>query len=470
MTATESSSKGGTAASAEAFALPGTPAAQMHRDLQGQWVWLDTLTRLRWLAVTGQLAAILVAWFWFELRFPILLSLAVVAVSVAFNLINRLLFPRSRRLSGLEMFLTQLFDIAQLTVLLYLTGGLHNPFALLLVAPVAIAASILPIRGTLALGLAAMAMASLLAVAHQPLRLPDETALLLPPLFLFGLWLAVLTGIAFIALYSHSIARERQQLTEALLATQMALAREQKLTDLGGVVAAAAHELGTPLATIKLVSGEMIPALADNAELAEDARLIREQAERCSTILRGMGRSGKGDRLLDHAPLETLITEAAAPHAERGRVVEIRLEPGPEAGPMPQVTRRPEIIHGLRNLVQNAVDFAAARVRITASWDDARIEITISDDGPGFPPQLLNRIGDPWLRDRRIGAGRGRRNYDGMGMGLFIAKTLLERTGASVGFSNGLEVGTGGALARVGWPRTAVEVDANRALGENPRF
>lgn len=462
-------------------AAPEASAGQMHRDLQGQWVWLDTLTRLRWLAVTGQLLAILVAWFWFGLRFPILLCLAVVAVAAASNLVNRVLFPRSRRLSGLELFLTQLFDIAQLSLLLYLTGGLHNPFALLLLAPVAVAASTLPNRGTLALGLAAMALASLLALAHQPLRLADDTPLLLPPIFLLGLWLAILTGIAFIGLYSHRIAQERQELTEALLATQMALAREQKLTDLGGVVAAAAHELGTPLATIKLVSAELIHALQQDPDLAEDARLIREQAERCSAILRGMGRAGKGDQLLGHAPFETLIAEAAAPHADRGKRIEVLLR-GEDGAPMPQLARRPEVIHGLRNLIQNAVDFATGCVRIEAEWTDSRIAVRISDDGPGFPAHLLNRIGDPWLKDRRAQPGQQRKGYDGMGLGLFIAKTLLERTGARIGFGNqpaaegggeaaGTLTGTlTGAVATVEWARGDIEIDPNRPLGPNRRM
>jgi two-component system, sensor histidine kinase RegB len=442
-------------------------AGQMHRDLQGEWVWLDTLTRLRWLAVSGQLAALLVAWFWLDLRFPLVLCLAVVAVSVVANLANRVLFPRSRRLSELELFATLLFDVAQLSLLLFLTGGLHNPFALLLLAPVTIAASTLPPRGALALGLVAMGLATLLLVTHQPLRLADGAPLLLPGLFLLAFWLALLTGIAFIGLYSHSVSRERHELSEALLATQMALAREQKLTDLGGVVAAAAHELGTPLATIKLVSNEMLAALEGQPELVEDARLIRDQAERCRQILRSMGRSGKADRQMGRVPLEVLVTEAAEPHADRGKAIELVLR-ALDGGAMPEVARRPEIIHGLRNLIQNAVDFAASRVRIEVEWSPARITLMIADDGPGFAPQVLARIGEPWLRDRRSPASTGRKGYEGMGMGLFIAKTLLERTGAQVGFANGDGASGGGARVRVQWARHDIETDRNQPLGENP--
>jgi len=453
---------------------------QMHRDLQGQWVWLDTLTRVRWLAVAGQVAALLVAWFGLGLRFPLGLCLAVVAVSVVSNLASRAMFPRSRRLSALELFLTLLFDVAQLGLLLFLTGGLNNPFALLLIAPVAIAATTLPGLATLALGGAAVAMASLLAAVHLPLQLADGRALELPGLFLLGFWLAVVTGIAFMGLYSHSVARERHELSEALLATQMALAREQTLTDLGGVVAAAAHELGTPLATIKLASGELIETLAERpdlppelaAELAGDARLIRDQAERCRLILRGMGRAGKADRQVGRVPLQALLAEAAEPHAARGRTVELALG-GAGGGPMPEVARRPEIVHGLRNLIQNAVDFAAERVRIEGEWTARDITLRILDDGPGFPPQLLPRIGEPWLRDRRPAGGppgRARPGYDGMGMGLFIAKTLLERTGARVSFGNRAtgQAEAAGARVTVTWARAEIELDPSAPLGSNP--
>jgi two-component system, sensor histidine kinase RegB len=453
-------------------------SGSMDRDLQGQWVWLDTLTRVRWIAAVGQCAALLLAWAVLDLRFPLALCLLVVAISAAANLANRLVFPRSRRLTELEVFLTLLFDTAQLSLLLFLTGGLHNPFALLLLAPVAVGASTLGVRGALALGAAGLGLASLLAVVHRPLILPDGTPFLLPGLFLLGFWTAIMVGIVFVGLYSHFVTRERHELAEALLATQMALAREQKLTDLGGVVAAAAHELGTPLATIKLVSTEMIDALAGHPdldpELAEDAMLIRDQADRCRAILRSMGKAGKEDLLLARAPLETLLAEAAAPHASRGRQIDIVLplasDGAPEAGRMPQIERRPEIIHGLRNLIQNAVDFASHRVRIEADWSEARIEVRVRDDGPGYPAHLLSRLGEPFLRDRRAPQVEGRRGYEGMGLGLFIAQTLLERTGARVVFANVAASAAlpAGAEARVTWPRAAIAADPSLPLGENP--
>jgi two-component system, sensor histidine kinase RegB len=446
----------------------------MNRDTGGHWVRLQTLTRWRWLAVLGQFLAITVAHFWLGLAFSVTLAYLVVAVSVASNVLSAHVFPATRRLSDTEVMLTLIFDTTQLSVLLFLTGGLSNPFALLLLAPVTIAATALQLRSTLIVGGAAALLASLLAFSHEPLVLPDGAQVELPALLLFGHWLAILTGIGFIGLYSRSVASEKHALAEALLAMQMALAREQKLTDLTAVVAAAAHELGTPLATIKLASAELIDAL-DDPDLRADSQLIREQTDRCRAILRSMGQAGKDDLHLHQAPLEAVLAEAAAPHAGRGKT--LRFEHRPRAGAerrMPEIWRRPEVIHGLRNLIQNGVDFAAGEVRVEAEWDDDEILVRISDDGPGYPPDLLGLIGEPYLRRRRVADGPGRPEYEGMGLGLFIAKTLLARTGASLRFHNGAtaaaQAGPAGAVAEVRWPRPQIEAAPRPPLGENRPF
>jgi len=447
----------------------------MNRDVQGHWIRLETLTRVRWLASFGQLAALLTAYYAFSVALPLLLCLSVICVSALSNVMSSFVYPRSKRLSETEALLTLAFDTAQLALLLFLTGGLNNPFALMLIAPVTIAATALQLRSTLVLGALSILLASLLAWSFEPLRLLDGNLLELPDLFRFGFWLALVLGIAFIGLYSRSIAAEKLELAEALLAMRMALAREQKLTDLGGVVAAAAHELGTPLATIKLVSAELIDALSEDEDLVDDARLIREQADRCRAILQSMGQAGKDDMHLRHAPLEALLSDAAAPHAQRGKTLVFNVKADTPDTRMPEIQRRPEIIHGLRNLIQNAVDFADDQVWIDASWTETSIRLRIIDDGPGYPMHLLDRIGEPYLRNRR---GEKRPEYDGMGLGLFIAKTLLERSGATVRFANcngrrppqGFEGKRCGAMAQVTWPRAAIETDTRGPLGENPRF
>lgn len=405
----------------------------------GKPVRLHTLIFLRWLAIGGQLAAVIIADRWFGLHLQLGLCLIAIGAATAANLAALLAFPESRRLSEREALAMLHFDLAQLSFLLFASGGLANPFALLVLAPVTIAASTLGLRSTLTLGASAVVMISLAARFNFPIVMPDGSPLRLPPIFQFGYWVSIVVGLVFLGIYSRRVATETREMSDALLATQMALAREQTLTDLGGVVAAAAHELGTPLATIKLTSTEMMDELTDRPALLEDARLIRDQADRCRDILHGMGRVGKDDLQLRQAPLGTLLREAAEPHMARGKQVIFSLAAGEGADMrQPNVRRRPEIIHGLRNLVQNAVDFARSTVWVDGEWTKDHVTVRITDDGDGFPPGMIGRLGEPFVRARRgeRPGGEKRPEYKGMGLGLFIAKTLLERTGAELSFAN----------------------------------
>lgn len=457
--------------------LPPDPpfAAQIARS---DWVRLRTLILLRWAAVTGQTAAIFVAWQVYGVDLNVTLCLAVVGAAVAMNLISMFVYPENKRLTEAEAMLTLLFDTLQLALLLFLTGGINNPFALLILAPATIAATALQGRATAFVGTVTIALVTVVAFVHLPLRTVDGTAIEVPRIFGFGFWLAIVIGVVFLGLYARRVASEIHAMGNALLAAQMALAREQKLTDLGMVVAAAAHELGTPLATIKLVSAELADELEDRPELREDAELIRQQADRCRDILRSMGRAGKDDLHLRSAPFSAVIREAAEPHLNRGKTVRFSLGDDPGGGlAQPAIQRWPEIIHGLRNLVQNAVDFARTTVWIDASWDRDSLSVHIADDGEGYPPHLLGRIGDPDLRRRRED-DRSRPGYEGMGLGLFIAKTLLERTGARLAFANGADPFLAeherpercGALITVTWPRKAVEAVREGGLGQNRRI
>ncbi len=447
------------------------------RDTRIEWVRLRTLILLRWLAVTGQLAAITVADRQFGMQLPLGLCYLAVGAAIIANLVATFVFPENKRLSERDAMLTLLFDVSQLALLIYLTGGLNNPFALLILVPVTISASALELRTTVLLGLIAILLVTVIALFNIPLRFPDGTILQVPVMFEIGFWLSIVIGIVFLALYSRRVATEIRTMSDALLATQMALAREQKLTDLGGVVAAAAHELGTPLATIMLVSSELVDELADRADLQEDARLIRAQADRCRDILRSMGRAGKDDRHLRHAPLGTVLREAAEPHLARGKSVVFDLFPGPQGDDrQPTILRRPEIIHGIRNLIQNAVDFAQGKVWVDATWTDRAVSVRIIDDGEGYPAHVLGRIGDPFMRSRRATQDNGQPHaYEGMGLGLFIAKTLLERSGAELSFANGADPfltqtehpDRSGAIVEVVWPLGAIVVPEGDPLGPN---
>ncbi|MGB3408550.1 MAG: ActS/PrrB/RegB family redox-sensitive histidine kinase [Jannaschia sp.] len=438
-------------------------------EIRGPRVRLNTLVNLRWLAIMGQTATVVFVSIFLSLSIELGLCLLVIGTAVVANLVAMTIYPPSHRLREREAFGFLLFDLLQLTLLLFLTGGLNNPFALLFLAPVTISATSLSLRSTLILATGALAMISLLGGYHIPLVALDGTVLTLPPLHLLGFWAAITIGTLFVSGFAFRLTQETEAMSKALLATQTALAREQKLHDLGGVVAAAAHELGTPLATIKLVSSELAEELVDQPHLREDAELIRSQADRCRDILRSMGRAGKTDRQLRSTHVETLVREAGEPHSERGITIHYDFDGivgTDRTGP--KIRRLPEIIHGLRNMIQNAVDFAKAEVWVDVRWSDDELVIRVIDDGAGYPPEVISRLGDPFLRSRR-----NRPDYEGMGLGLFIAKTLLERTGGQMSFANGTPPGRrrtsarGGAIAEVAWPLKAILANAREALGQN---
>lgn len=447
---------------------------------RASWIRLRTMILLRWVAIAGQFAAVSVTPHLFGIQLELGWCYFVIGISVIANLVAGFIFPENKRLSERQNMALVSFDLLQLSVLLFLTGGLNNPFTLLLLGPVTISATALSLRSTLALCAMAIISVSTLAFFYLPLKTIDGAILNIPPLFIFGQWIALVIAVVFTSAYSRRVTSEVHLMSDALAATQMALAREQKLTDLGGVVAAAAHELGTPLATIKLASSELVFELRDQPDLREDAELIAQQTDRCRDILRDMGRAGKDDLHVRQVPLVTLVEVAAEPHMGRGKDVVINLHNLDEPeGPQPSVLRMPEIIHGLRNLVQNAVDFANSTVWVETRWTDDIIIVRILDDGNGFAPHLLGRLGDPFMgRQKRKKRDATRPEYEGMGLGLFIAKTLLERSGATLSFANGADepgykTQKIGAIIEVRWPRKKIDArDGENAvpIGQNTRF
>ncbi|MGB0797784.1 MAG: sensor histidine kinase RegB, partial [Planktomarina sp.] len=437
--------------------MPQSGIGYIDQNARSNWIRLHTLVMVRWFAIMGQTCAIVLAHVVYGLQLALIPCAIAIGMSVMANLVAYISFPDNRRLNEAETVYTLLFDTFQLCLLLAFVGGLNNPFALLVLAPLTIAATVLPTRSTVYLAITAVLMITIVGLAHIPIRTAGGVILRMPNIFVFGFWTAIITGIIFISVYTRRVTAEMTSMSEALLATQMALAREQKLTDLGGVVAATAHELGTPLATIKLVSAELMEELGDHEELHADAVLIREQADRCRDILQSMGRAGKDDLHLRSAPWAAVIREAAEPHIHRGKDVVFEFDGVLESDPThPDVLRKPEVVHGLRNLIQNAVDFAQATVFVDISWSDTKLSVSITDDGRGFTPQALSRIGDPFVRRRRKpGTPSDRPGYQGMGLGLFIAKTLIERTGGSVSFDHDQPKG---AKIIMIWPRTNLEM------------
>lgn len=403
-------------------------------------VRLRTLTALRWLAVAGQTVSILVVHFVLGFPTPLGLCLGAIAASAWLNIFTTLRYSPQRFLSDREAAGYIAFDIVQLCLLLFFTGGLQNPFSALIIAPVTIAASILPLRFTIGLAALAIGGVSILALNHMPIPwYPGET-LELAPIYKAGFWAALSFSVAFFAAYAHRIAAESAQMRSALAATQLMLAREERLAALGGLAAAAAHELGTPLATIQVTAKEMQREiereLREHEDLAEDAALLVSQAERCRDILSRLTRRGDaGDAMHDRLSVDDLLREAAAPFLELPNGPEIRIETKKlDDTKKPVLRRRPEIVFGLRNFIENAAGFADSRVLLSAQWNEDMLSISIYDDGPGFSPEILSRLGEPYVSARSSAHMAGAKS--GLGLGFFIAKTLLESTGARIEFEN----------------------------------
>jgi two-component system sensor histidine kinase RegB len=423
-------------------------------------VRLDTILRLRWLAVLGQLAAIFIVVQGLEFDLPITPCLVIVSLSALVNLALQIGFNPMERLEPVYAAALLALNIIELAALLYFTGGLQNPFSFLFLAPVLISATALPVRFTIALGLLAVACASALGFFYLPLPWDAEEPLVLPPIYLLGVWLSIVLAIGVTSLYAFQVTEESRKLSDALAATELVLAREQHLTQLDGLAAAAAHELGTPLSTIVLISRELERTLAGNDPAAGDIKTLREQAQRCRDILAKITQLSSTGAPFDHMKLSTLIEETVAPHRDFGVAIKVRIAVAATREPVG--TRDPAILYGVGNILENAVDFARNEVEVNAWWNADTVEIVVSDDGPGFAPEIIKRIGEPYL-SRRPQTEESQSEHGGLGLGVFIARTLLERTGATVSFSNRV-FPDHGAVVQIVWPRRRFEA-SEIALG-----
>ena len=477
----------------------GEGPADHWRDLprrgRGRGLTLRTLIILRWLTVLGQGATIWVAHDMLHFPLPLWPCIGVVAVSVAVNVGSLLWLRRTdnRLPDGRQTAIHLGFDILQLSTLLGLTGGLENPFCLLLVAPVTVAAASLPGRQAIGLGFLVLIATGVLFKWALPLPWQSGTELILPFLYRVGLGMALVTGVVFTSAYAWRVAADAEKLELALATTQDVLQREQRLAALGGLAAAAAHELGTPLATIQVVAKELLRGAPADSAVAEDAALLLQQADRCREILLRLSqRPEDGDALYAEVGLKALLNEVVDPHLGFDLDIEVDVI-GPVDEPAIQVKRLAEVVHGLSAIVENAADFASSRVRVRAMVDLDWIRIEVLDDGPGFAADILPRLGEPYVTSRPHGKARralaaqiraaarppkvglGRRkdappplpslaepvipSQGGMGLGFFIARTLLERTGGhvAVGAGDG-PPGHRGARVTVRWPRSALEL------------
>ncbi len=429
---------------------------------------LRTLVMLRWLAILGQSLMVMLVAYAFHFQLRLWLCVAVIMASVWLNL--ALAFGRrdTQRLRDWEAALQLSFDALQLAVLLGVTGGLNNPFCLMLMAPATVAAANLPTRFGFAV--VGVCMVACMGMAFWSLELPwlQGQTFVLPDLYRFGLLAALLVGIVFTAGYAWQASLESARMELALAATQAVLEKERRLSALGGLAAAAAHELGTPLGTIQVVAKEMLHGLKKTDPLYEDAELLVSQSQRCRDILKALSaKPEQRDAVYENTTLDDFLETAVAPyrHAGKAVVISIQADDAPEGvdvGHALHIRRRPEWLHALSAFIENAVDFARTtvwvRVAVTKTW----VSLEIEDDGPGFPPDILSRLGDPYVSTRVYGASWSEdgakpygQSHSGMGLGFFIAKTLCEHSGARVTFGNR---DTGGAYVKALWRRDRIDI------------
>jgi len=416
---------------------------------------LNMLIGMRWVLLGGELAVVLVAELWRGARLPLIACLTVIAIGAGYNLFLALARPGRTAARDSELASQLGFNILQLSAILFLTGGVANPFTLLLITPVTLAAATL--RGRHALVLGALAAAAVVALTLWWLPIDWRIAPPPPVAPTSYRWLmatAILTGIVATAGYAWRAAAEATRMELALNVTQTVLAREQRLSALGGLAAAAAHELGTPLATISVVAKELANE-APEGPLRDDAELLLSQAERCREILRRLTEAPDTDDLV-HSRMSLLqfVNEVIEPHIH----TEVRVEAlvaGPPGVRPPEIRRMPEVLHAMTSFVENAVDFARSEVLVRVRFDDETVSVEVRDDGPGFSSDILTRLGQPYVTSRP-GGESSRSGHVGMGLGFFIAKTLLERTGAVVAFNNARG---GGASISAQWLRGAVEAE-----------
>ncbi|MET0407044.1 MAG: ActS/PrrB/RegB family redox-sensitive histidine kinase [Hyphomicrobium sp.] len=444
--------------------LDSQPAAPLLKGIVNEresQLRLLTSVRLRWTAVLGQLAAIAAVTLLYGFPLNIGSCLVLIAMSAWLNVFLSIRYPSRHRLTTRFAFALVIYDLLQLAGLLYLTGGIQNPFAVLLVAPITVASATLPPRYTLFLGGLVIVAGTLLISHHHPLPWYAGMRFELPRDYKIGALIALIATMGFMAFFTWRLNKESRQMSAALAATDMVLASEQRLHALDGLAAAAAHELGTPLSTIVLVAKELEYELGNDSRYREDLQLLHSQARRCREILQKLTRKpDEQDPMHASLTVVELLEEASIVHRAAGKRIIISASPLPglddEVRIEPVAHRRPGVIYGLGNLIENAVSFAQSEVQLSARWNGSHVFFTITDDGPGFAPEMMDSIGEPYVTSRRY-EDKGDQGHSGLGLGLFIAKTLLERSGATVSFSN-LTPPRHGANVQISWPRTAFEL------------
>ncbi len=456
--------------------------------LDASWIKPKTLVNLRWLAIVGQGVAIAVADLVLGLTFNVEACLTIILFSCIINFTCSIYFRKEKRLSALKTFLLLSFDLTQISLLLYFSGGISNPFSMLIIVPAIVSASSLPIIYLIALGVMTFLCIFLLSLKNFSILDSSGNVLTPPEILLGGYSASLIITVTFLGSYVRRIFLDNSNMNKALQATQVALEKERKLTALTGVVAALGHELGSPLATIKLASSELLNEIDSDSPFYQDIKLIYEQIDRCKTIISDMGSFGKDDQYVKIIDFFTLLFEASQPYKSFDKQIIFRLNGVSQSHEgisikekmIPLVKREPELVHGIRNIVHNALKFSKSHVDINLIINSRKINLEITDDGKGFPNDITNMIGEPFLKKSNfyLLEVKNRTFEEGMGLGLFIANILLEKTNGRLKFSNMKQIERDGkkritgAKVEISWERSSIEVlqwDKKAKMKENPR-
>jgi len=403
----------------------------------------NTLTILRYIAIFGQFFAINIVYFYLGLPFPIEASYAVISAGLLTNLYLQFKI-KINQLKDLYASIFLVFDLIQLSILLYLTGGIFNPFCFLLIIPAIVSSTFLSMGTTIILGIITSALLLVISFIHLPLPGEDMNLLHFPNFYKTGIVISIFIGLIFLSYFGIRFAGETKKRSEALNKLQEVISKEYELESLGGQAAAAAHSLGTPLATISVVAKELKKEIGSNAELSKDVDLLISQTKRCSEILKQISKKQiEEDVFLSSIKFEDLLEEIISSFKETSSK-EISLSVAKDENKI-SIQRTPEIIYGLRNFIGNAVKFSKSKVKINLFSDKNLIEIKINDDGPGIPEDIIKKIGEPYIKSK----SKELSPNSGLGLGTFLGKTLLERQNAKLSFKRNSDLG--GALISITW-------------------
>ena len=388
-----------------------------------------TVIVLRWIALIGQLLTIYFVHFYLGLKLPIIFcSITIFCggltnIFIHFNL-------NKKQLNNVETTILLFYDVIQLSVLLYLTGGATNPFVVFLIVPAIISSTLLNLASTFFLSFITIISLLLITFNFLPLPSTGELHFHVPQYYLYSIPVSLVIVLLFLNYFGFRFGFEARKRDNALNKLESILAKEQQLDTIGHQAAAAAHSLGTPLSTITVIAKELKKDVKRYPKLSDDIDLILDQAKKCGDILKKLSRRGiKDDDILANISLQDLIFEIAKSFEEiSDKKILLNLDKRRQI----PIKRSPEITYGIRNFIGNAVKFSNKKVEITLNIIDDKVSIEILDDGPGFPSDVFNLIGEPYISSK----SKSLQSKSGLGLGTFIGKTLLERKKAKMNFFN----------------------------------